>query len=307
MKFPFIVLMFTLLLFNCSKKQNDIKTNHTSDLILDDSILFEGKYTFNRIFREDGQPIYTKEITDFYSAGGTEKKMVVKSTLFVTETPSWYPEYKLTLEGYELTNIKEPVWKKEIENESPVGIWNGYLQTVQFGCCSSEDGNTLYDLDTGNEVVKFTDRPRQAYLENVGYIFYHSVSATNFDHDQIKALDGIIYMTGPFSQNTPSLRAYTIQFTDSTYSNDVRFEHTPRFEVESKHELRYSGFFRAFNLFRKGAEMQKLDTADNYLKLVYASEHSILIPFDDQGNLLGSELVCTEKELSKYFLLSRKN
>jgi len=288
----------------CSSKKDQSKTDQSHDeMILSDSVLFEGKYKFRRILRDDGKPIYIKETTDFYSTGGSEKTMVIKSMLTVTEPPSWYAQYDLILEGYDLTNIKIPIWKKEIKNESPVGMWNGYFQTVEFGCCAEENGNRLYDINTGKEVLAFTDKPVQIYLDNPDYVFYHSVSATNFDTLLRRTAYGLLLLAKEPFKVHENIDAYTVQFTNSDFTGG-RFEHTPDFDVQSKYALLNLGYFRGGKLFKKGLELTALDTADSYLRLVYDQDHFVLIPFDEQKRLRESEAICNDKEFSLYFLLS---
>lgn len=219
------------------------------------------------------------------------------------------PDYKLNLRAFKTTVKKydKLIWEINSEGQTAAGLWgvfNKYFKTVDTGCCSTEDGYRLFDLKTGKPFVSHSGDLKYALYPKWNYTGYQARGCTTFDFSLPEGIIGnLYYIELDVHSDKTVLNAYDIYCEH--FHDDVRFEHTPEFEIQSKNLIKDNGFFQRFSLFKAGDLVTQLDTADFYLVLSYDTDLNVLIPVIDTG-FIEDEMFTTDSTLSKNLRIQQR-
>ncbi|HCW08897.1 MAG TPA: hypothetical protein DGG95_16195 [Cytophagales bacterium] len=322
--FVITVQMVLLILVSCTSKNTGsrVDSGTKSTIALKDTFSFDGKNFLKRYQNEGGVFVTKSQEVNFYEPSQESinvPEIIIKSTLNTFKHPSNYPVYKLKIEEFELSNGKHKIlWSKDIEDETPLGTWENYFRTEKHGCCASEDGSVLYDLRDGKEFIRCSGEIKYSHMPTSGYLIYHSSSSVTFKNENDTTLMGAIYYLTTDQKRLQKLFSYRLHFKDESIAQiedktlakfieriPIWFTRTPQMEVIAKSVLSEVGFFKSFKLFKKGEELNSIDTSKYYVKLNYGLNDTVLIPIDENNALHETELVTTKKTLSNNLWVER--
>jgi len=299
------LFILVLVIYGCSSK----KVEQTEqNVFTEDTFYIEGKSYFKEYAIDSAISVtetYYEKFEKVKTSDG--KEILLKTNLRVSKNSSWYPQYYLTIKAHFTSKKKfdHLLWQRDDLKGEPVGLWRQFYKTVEHGCCDAEDGYTLYDLNNGKEILKFSEITTSPL--NYDFIAYHSVSTVNFERSTDSTLVGKIQYINDRGQKkmTYSVHAeLSAEDTDSNAAVEGPTEYTPVMSVESKQDLIDAGFFKTFTLYEKGNIMRELDTAKYYLNLKYYGQSSILIPLEENG-INAEESISNSKGLSRVIVFKK--
>lgn len=289
-----------------SKKKDSDSISVSS--VVNDKNRFEIKDEtyFKQYINDQGQYITEQQKVTFdYGSDRSKNPIFIVSKLNSIFIGGYeQPDNKLNVKAYTSSENKYDrlVWELNIKDQEPVGIWGKYFKTVVYGCCGAEDGYTLYDLETGMKFLTFSEMKYSVspYYMNYGYFSSNTMGITNSGDKT--SIGQFYHIKENIKTNQDELTVYTTH----SKSEDGELAFTPEISLETKRQLKATGFFKSFNLFQKGDTLTRLDTADYYIVLkYYSSNRSVLLPLDKKG-LRASEFISNDKELSVDFDIKEK-
>lgn len=308
MKFKVILIGLVFSLGCADKKRESIQTTvEDKTVVASDTFKREGHIFFKEYFGEGGNLVTEEDKTYFEKDDHDEILVQVKLKTLNSRLVD-VPDYKLNLTAYKSTAKKydKTIWQINIEGQAPVGIWGDfkkYYKTADYGCCSTEDGYRLYDLQTGKYFLSHTGDLQYINYPTWNYTGYQARLSTTFDSKSSKAIIGNLYYI-EIDANSDKTVVNTYDVYCENRVEDIRFLRTPKFEIKAKEHLKTEGFFQQFNLFKDGQQITQLDTAEYYLVLEYDTKLRVLTPVDKE--LVPQNQLATDLELSKDLHIKRR-
>lgn len=298
-----LILIGLIICFGCAdkKEESNPDVGQSKTEILNDTFKVSGQVILKEYLGEGGNLVTEEEKTFFETVDHEDFLIQIKQRTLNPRLTD-VPFYKLNLQAYKTTDKKydKKLWEINNEGQAAVGIWGvfkKYYKTAEFGCCSTEDGYRLFDLETGKFFLSHSGDLEYSHFPTWNYTGYQAGNSTTFDLNSAKEIIGNLYYI-EIDANSDKTVLNTYDIYCENCLEDVRFEHTPEFEIKPKGLLKDEGFFQQFNLFKDGQPITKLDTADYYLVLEYDTKLRVLTPVVEKGLILQGQ-VSTDSDLSK--------
>lgn len=299
-----LILIGLIISLGCSHKQEQSKP----DLVQPESEMPKDTFRIagNVILKEylgAGGNLVTEEEKTYFETVDHQNILIKIKFKTINSRLVDKPDYKLNLKAYKTTSKKydKLIWEINKEGQIPAGLYgisSKYFKTVDAGCCDTEDGYRLYDIETGKEFLTFTGDLEYSHYPTGNYVGYQAGNSTTFQVNAAKEIIANLYYI-QMHPNTDKIDLSTYDiYCESCGTDDARFEHTPVFEIKPKGLLKDEGFFKSFSLYKNGEIINQLDTADYYLTLKYDSKLIVLTPVTEKGFTL-TGLLSTDADLSK--------
>ncbi len=298
-----LILIGLIICFSCADKKEESKPDigQSKAETPNDTFKIAGQVVLKEYVGEGGRLVTEEEKTIFETVDH-EDILVQAKLRTINPRVVDKPDYKLNLKLFKtsLKKYDKLMWEINTEGQTPEGIWGvfkKFYKTSDTGCCSEEDGYRLYDLETGKEFLSFSGELKYTHYPTWNYTGYQAGAATTFDIKSLKEIIGnLYYIEIDANSDKTDLSRYDVLC--NACLGDVRFEHTPEFEIKPKGLLKDEGFFHSYNLYQNGESLTQLDTADYYLTLKYDTRLVVLVPLVEKGLILSGQL-STDRELSK--------
>jgi hypothetical protein len=298
-----LILIGLIICFGCSDKKDESKPDlgQSKTEMSKDTFKVSGQVILKEYLGESGK-LVTEEDKIYFELVDHEDLLLQISQKTLNHHLTDVPGYHLNVKGFKTTSKKydKLLWEIKNEGQKAVGVWGvfkKYFKTVDLGCCSTEDGYRLFDLETGKYFLSHSRDLEYSHYPTWNYTGYQAVNSTTFESNSTKGIIGnLYYIEIDDNREKTFLNNYDV-FCENCLE-DVRFEHTPDFEIKPKGQLIDEGFFQQFNLFKDGQPITKLDTAEYYLVLEYDIKLRVLTPVTEKGLILGEQLT-TDSDLSK--------
>jgi len=298
-----LILIGLIICFGCAGKKDESKPDlgQSRAEVPNDTFKVSGQVILKE-YLEEGGKLVTEEDKIYFETVDHEDLLIQVNQKTLNHHLTDVPSYKLRLSGFKSTSKKydKLIWEIKNEGQKAIGVWGTfkkYFKTVDTGCCSTEDGYRLYDLETGRYFLSHSGDLNYSHYPTWNYTGYQAGNSTTFDSNSAKETIGnLYYIEIDANSDKTILTNYDIHCESCL--EDVRFEHTPEFEIKPKGLLKDEGFFQQFNLFKDGQPITQLDTADYYLVLEYDTRLRVLIPVIDKGLILQGQLT-TDSDLSR--------
>lgn len=297
-----LILIGLIICVGCADKTEGAKSNieQSKTEIPSDTFKVSGQVILKEYLGEGGK-LVTEESKTYFETVDREDLLLQVSQRTLNHRLTDVPGYELDIKGFKTTSKKydKLIWEIKNEGQKAVGVWGvfkKYFKTVDAGCCSTEDGYRLYDLETGKYFLSHSGDLDYYHYPTWNYIGYQAGNSTTFDSNSAKEIIGNLYYI-EIDANSDKTIVTNYDIYCENCLEDVRFEHTPEFEIKPKGQLNDEGFFQQFNLFKDGQQVTQLDTADYYLVLEYDTKLRVLTPVIATGLILQGQLT-TDSDLS---------
>ncbi len=298
-----LTLIGLIFCFGCADKQEESKPDlgQPKVEIANDTFKISGQVILKEYLGEGGNLVTEENIT-YFEAVDHEDLLLQISQKTLNHRLTDVPGYHLSVKAFKTTSKKynRLIWEIKNEGQKAVGVWGvfkKYFKTIDAGCCSTEDGYRLFDLQTGEYFLSHSRELVYSHYPTWNYTGYQAGNSTTFDLNSKKGIVGNLYYI-EIDANTDKTVLNTYDVYCENCLEDVRFEHTPEIEIFPKEVLKDEGFFKRFDLFRDGEVITQLDTADYYLVLEYDTKLRVLTPVIDKGLILQGQLT-TDRDLSR--------
>ena len=298
-----LILIGLLICFGCADKKEESKPDvgQSKTEIPNDTFKVSGQVILKEYLGKGGN-LVTEEDKTYFETVDHEDFLIQINQKTLNHRLTDVPSYTLSLKGFKTTSKKydRSIWEIKNEGQKAIGVWGvfkKYFKTVGTGCCSTEDGYHLFDLETGKYFLSHSGDLEYSHYPTWNYTGYQARNSTTFNSNSAKEIVGnLYYIEIDANSDKTILTNYDIYCENCL--EDVRFEHTPEFEIKPKELLKDEGFFQQFNLFKDGQPVTQLDTADYYLVLEYDTKLRVLTPVVDKGLVLQEQLT-TNSDLSR--------
>jgi hypothetical protein len=309
-----LFILFLLFIFSCSTKQEKVKTKVLAkSKNSTDTLGMSSSGSFKEYKDKYGNIESTEERTYFEKASTKQHgDIILKIHLTSTTNKSWeLPLYKLNVKAYGLSNdnYDKLIWEINTKDEFPLEIWgvfDNYLKTTTKGCCATEDGYTLYSLETGKKYLSYSGELKYSHLPTWNLVGFQAGFSTIFDTTSERNVIGNINHV-LLDPNTKRNERTTFNILSKEYVDDIRYGHSPELEIKTKEQLYEEGLFKIHSFYQNGTLLNKIDTVDYYLTLKFDPKNNILIPFSKQNKLKVSEAFFTDQDLSSDFRIKIKD
>jgi hypothetical protein len=297
-----LILIGLIICFGCvDKKESKSDLGQSKTEMPDDTFKVSGQVILKEYLGQGGN-LVTEEDKTYFETVDHEDLLIHINQKTLNHRLTDVPSFKLSLSGFKSTSKKydKLIWEINNEGQKAVGVWGvfkKYFKTIELGCCSTEDGYRLFDLETGKFFLSHSGDLMYSHYPTWNYTGYQAGNSTTFDTSSPKEIVGNLYYI-EIDANTDKTVLSTYDVYCENCLEDVRFEHTPEIEIFPKEVLKDEGFFDRFNLFRDGEVITQLDTAEYYLVLEYDTKLRVLTPVIDKGLILQGQLT-TDSDLSR--------
>lgn len=150
-----LILIGLLICFGCANKkvESNQGLEEIKSAIPSDTFKLEGQVIFKEYLGEGGN-LVTEEEKTYFEADDHEEILVQVKRKTLNPRLADIPFYKLNLRAHKTTAKKydKIIWEINNEGQAPLGIWGDFkkfYKTTDYGCCSTENGYRLFDLQTG--------------------------------------------------------------------------------------------------------------------------------------------------------------
>jgi hypothetical protein len=298
-----LILIGLIICFGCADKKdvsrNDLGQSKTE--ISNDTFKVSGQLILKEYLGESGK-LVTEEDKTYFETVDYKDFLIQIHQKTLNHRLTDKPDYKLNMKAFKSTTKKydKLIWEINNEGQTAIGVWGvfkKYFKTVDTGCCSTEDGYRIFDLETGKEFLSYSGELEYSHYPTWNYTGYQAGNSTTFDSNSPKEIIGnVYYIEIDGNSDKTLLNKYDVYCANCL--DDVRFEHTPKFEIKPKGLLKDEGFFQQFQLFKAGELVTQLDTAEFYFLMEYDIKLKVLTPVTDKGLILKGQ-VTTDIDLSK--------